>query len=103
MSLPGRRLAGLTVFFFFSFAAWLSPIFLDHSFDGELMGTTHSANLATCLSPRKPSPFPPQPHRTYHHFDDVLLIVFFSHARYDVNLDHYREVYADYFPNVRCF
>lgn len=38
--------------------------------------------------------------RTYHQFDDVLLIVFFSHARYDVNLDYYREVYAEFFPNV---
>ncbi len=39
--------------------------------------------------------------RTYKHFDDVLLIVFFSHARYDTNLDSYRDVYAEYFPNVR--
>ena len=38
--------------------------------------------------------------RTYHHFDDILLIVFFSHARYDANLDYYREVYAEFFPNV---
>jgi hypothetical protein len=36
----------------------------------------------------------------YHEFDNVLLIVFFSHPRYDVNLDYYKEVYADYFPNV---
>lgn len=42
------------------------------------------------------------PHeRTYHDFDDVLLIIFFSHARYDVNLDSYREVYPEFFPNVR--
>ena len=34
-------------------------------------------------------------------FQDVLLIVFFSHARYDVNLDLYRETYTPYFPNVR--
>jgi hypothetical protein len=33
-------------------------------------------------------------------FDDILLIVFFSHARYDVNLDLYREAYSPYFPNV---
>ncbi|KAI9443197.1 hypothetical protein H4582DRAFT_2109565 [Lactarius indigo] len=38
--------------------------------------------------------------RRYKHFDDVLLIVFFSHARYDTNLDSYREVYAEYFPNI---
>lgn len=41
--------------------------------------------------------------RTYHEFDDVLLIVFFSHARYDVNLDFYKEVYSEFFPNVSCF
>ncbi|KAJ7093280.1 hypothetical protein B0H15DRAFT_947420 [Mycena belliarum] len=33
-------------------------------------------------------------------FDDVLLIVFFSHPRYDINLDAHREVYAPYFPNI---
>ena len=38
--------------------------------------------------------------RVYREFDDVLLVVFFSHARYDVNLDYYRAVYAEYFPNV---
>ena len=38
--------------------------------------------------------------RKYHKFDDVLLIVFFSHARYDVNLDYYKEVYSEFFPNV---
>ncbi|KZT19467.1 hypothetical protein NEOLEDRAFT_1077746 [Neolentinus lepideus HHB14362 ss-1] len=35
-----------------------------------------------------------------HAFDDVLLIVFFSHARYDVNLDYYRGVYGEWFPNI---
>src|ERR1700677_1417080 len=39
--------------------------------------------------------------RKYTHFDDVLLIVFFSHARYDTNLASYRDVYAEFFPNVR--
>lgn len=38
--------------------------------------------------------------REYHAFDNVLLIVFFSHARYDVNLESYREVYSEFFPNV---
>ncbi|KAF4577154.1 hypothetical protein EYR36_005141 [Pleurotus pulmonarius] len=38
--------------------------------------------------------------RTYHHFDHVLLIVFFSHARYGANLDYYKEVYSEYFPNM---
>lgn len=33
-------------------------------------------------------------------FDNVLLIVFFSHPRYDVNLDYHLEMYQDYFPNI---
>ncbi|KAG8929749.1 hypothetical protein FRC01_003828 [Tulasnella sp. 417] len=52
-------------------------------------------------------PWPPLPPstqwngtRTFHAFDDVLLVVFFSHARYDVNLDAHREAYAPYFPNI---
>ena len=62
---------------------------------------TRSATGDTqCANGRKSPPVPALPDRRYHHFDDILLIVFFSHARYDVNLDHYREVYADYFPNV---
>ncbi|KAJ7614481.1 hypothetical protein FB45DRAFT_937039 [Roridomyces roridus] len=36
----------------------------------------------------------------FHAFDDVLLVVFFSHDRYDVNLDSYRQVYSAYFPNI---
>ncbi|KAJ6514142.1 hypothetical protein DFH09DRAFT_1374069 [Mycena vulgaris] len=36
----------------------------------------------------------------FHAFDDVLLVVFFSHDRYDINLDGYREVYSPYFPNT---
>lgn len=59
-----------------------------------------SAASKTCT--RKPLPsrayWPTE--RTYHAFDDVLLIVFFSHARYDANLDYYREVYSQFFPNV---
>jgi hypothetical protein len=38
--------------------------------------------------------------RVYHSFDNVLLIVFFSHARYDANLDFYRLTYEEFFPNV---
>ena len=55
---------------------------------------------------RRPLPFsPPRDsnsyiNRKYTHFDDVLLIVFFSHARYDTNLDSYHDVYSEYFPNV---
>ncbi|VDC00748.1 unnamed protein product [Peniophora sp. CBMAI 1063] len=53
-----------------------------------------------CANGRRSPSVPALPDRKYHHFDDTLLIVFFSHARYDVNLDHYREVYAEYFPNM---
>jgi len=42
----------------------------------------------------------PGPRPDFHVFDDVLLISFFSHPRYDVNLDAYREAYSKYFPNV---
>lgn len=51
---------------------------------------------------RRPLRFAPDQSvpREYHKFDNVLLIVFFSHPRYDVNLDFYHEVYSDYFPNV---
>ncbi|KAG8981346.1 hypothetical protein FRB90_007314, partial [Tulasnella sp. 427] len=53
-----------------------------------------------CVRP----PLPPSSQwngtRNFHAFDDVLLVVFFSHARYDVNLDAHREAYAPYFPNI---
>lgn len=57
---------------------------------------------AKVACPRKAPPSVSQyeGNRTYHAFDDVLLVVFFSHARYDVNMDYYREVYAEWFPNV---
>ena len=51
---------------------------------------------------RRPLRVPPlHVGRNYRHFDNVLLVVFFSHARYDTNLESYREVYSDFFPNVR--
>lgn len=46
---------------------------------------------ATCPRTPLPSVSWHQP-RIYHEFDNVLLIVFFSHARYDVNLDNYKQV-----------
>ncbi|KAG8940195.1 hypothetical protein FRC03_005677 [Tulasnella sp. 419] len=55
------------------------------------------------------NPLPPSSNYTgtgdrgFHAFDDILAVVFFSHARYDVNLDYYREVYSKYFPNVRQY
>ena len=58
---------------------------------------------ATVSCPRRPlaSASYYKGRRTYHAFDNVLLVVFFSHARYDANLDYYREVYSEFFPNVR--
>ncbi|KAJ7730388.1 hypothetical protein DFH07DRAFT_1066016 [Mycena maculata] len=53
-----------------------------------------------CYPCTVPESLRPLSERDYHALDGVLLIVFFSHARYDVNLDFYREVYAKYFPNV---
>ncbi|KAG2145871.1 hypothetical protein DEU56DRAFT_978911 [Suillus clintonianus] len=40
------------------------------------------------------------PLENYDRFDNILLVVFFSHARYGANLDYHREVYSDYFPNI---
>ncbi|KAF8608796.1 hypothetical protein BDV93DRAFT_518846 [Ceratobasidium sp. AG-I] len=38
--------------------------------------------------------------RTVSAFDNVLLIVFFSHPRYDTNLQYHLDMYGDYFPNI---
>ncbi|KAJ7479116.1 hypothetical protein FB451DRAFT_1395716 [Mycena latifolia] len=58
----------------------------------------------TCVRrPLPPSTLYAGPHPTrpsFTAFDDVLLVVFFSHPRYDINLDAYREVYSAYFPNI---
>lgn len=69
-----------------------SPSILDHIASSNV--TCQRRPLAST------SYFPGK--RTYHAFDDVLLVVFFSHARYDVNLDYYRDVYSEFFPNVRA-
>ncbi|KII90860.1 hypothetical protein PLICRDRAFT_548746 [Plicaturopsis crispa FD-325 SS-3] len=81
--------------------------------DATPPANVHPPSIAEILKhtacPRNPLPgAQPWPHQrdgsnasdTYHEFDDVLLIVFFSHARYDVNLDYYQEVYAPFFPNM---
>jgi hypothetical protein len=67
-------------------------------------GIFDTAKRPNCV--RKPLPLSTlrsNQSRDYHAFDNVLLIVFFSHARYDVNLDYYQDVYSDYFPNVNYF
>jgi hypothetical protein len=59
-----------------------------------------SSDRSDCRVPDSSTLTHAQTITNYTHFDNVLLIVFFSHARYDVNLDFHREVYADYFPNI---
>jgi hypothetical protein len=56
-----------------------------------------------CYPRKQPASLRPLWQSDYHEFDSVLLVVFFSHARYDANLDLYKEAYAKYFPNVRSF
>ncbi|KAJ6559904.1 hypothetical protein B0H19DRAFT_944947 [Mycena capillaripes] len=58
------------------------------------------ASHPNCRPRKEPASLRPLWESDYHKFDNVLLIVFFSHARYDVNLDFYREVYSKYFPNI---
>jgi hypothetical protein len=56
-----------------------------------------------CYPRKQPASLRPLWQSDYHEFDSVLLVVFFSHARYDANLDLYKETYAKYFPNVGSF
>lgn len=80
------------------------PIFVRNSFynpSRSTTGVTEGQCLRRPLPPTSKHPFNETTfERNFHAFDDVLLIVFFSHARYDVNLDNHRAVYAPYFPNV---
>lgn len=66
-------------------------------------GTTASTCVRRALPPSSRYERPDGAARpAFGAFDDVLLVVFFSHPRYDINLDAHREVYAPYFPNVRA-
>ncbi|KAJ7251276.1 hypothetical protein C8J57DRAFT_671921 [Mycena rebaudengoi] len=92
----------------------LSPI--PHSppfvWEGSNLGTAPplphkllpTVNSTSCqrnpLPPSSAYPGPGARPEGFHTFDDVLLVVFFSHPRYDMNLDGYREVYSRYFPNI---
>ncbi|KAJ7507229.1 hypothetical protein B0H11DRAFT_195867 [Mycena galericulata] len=58
------------------------------------------ATHPNCYPRKEPASLRPLWESDYHEFDNVLLIVFFSHARYDVNLDFWKEAYSKYFPNV---
>ncbi|KAJ7101322.1 hypothetical protein B0H15DRAFT_1017788 [Mycena belliarum] len=64
-------------------------------------GTTASTCVRRALPPSSRYERPDGAARpAFGAFDDVLLVVFFSHPRYDINLDAHREVYAPYFPNI---
>ncbi|KAJ6573165.1 hypothetical protein DFH09DRAFT_1312414 [Mycena vulgaris] len=72
---------------------------MPHQFDA----TYNLTQSTSCV--RRPLPSSsvyvgPGTRPDFHAFDDVLLVVFFSHDRYDINLDGYREVYSPYFPNI---
>lgn len=62
------------------------------------LGTTETT--AQCIRKPLPSHQDPQTQGNYEQFSDVLLVVFFSHARYNANLDYHKEVYSSYFPNI---
>jgi hypothetical protein len=87
-----------------------SPLFHDFASDSFLLprsAFTRRCKRQPLISHRYVLQNPhPNDNDTYAHlvgnaFDDTLLIVLFSHARYDVNLDLYLETYTPYFANVR--
>ncbi|KAF8558316.1 hypothetical protein OG21DRAFT_1405230 [Imleria badia] len=59
-----------------------------------------SKDRSECRVPESSTLTHAQTITNYTHFNNVLLVVFFSHPRYDANLDFHKEVYADYFPNI---
>lgn len=63
-------------------------------------GFTSESKPGTCNRRPLPSHSHTKTLENYDCFDNILLIVFFSHARYGANLDYHREVYSDYFPNI---
>ncbi|KAJ7628487.1 hypothetical protein FB45DRAFT_38832 [Roridomyces roridus] len=97
-----RRFAGITT-------SLLAAIVVAHSFQSS-RETQYPPSVSqlfrfeaahpSCHPRTRPASLRPLWQSDYHNFDSVLLIVFFSHARYDVNLDFYKQVYSKYFPNV---
>lgn len=77
-----------------------SRAYLDSIFTDLLLLTPPPLSPSGCSREPLPSLRYYEGNRTYHEFDDVLLIVFFSHPRYDINMDYYKEVYSEFFPNV---
>ncbi|KAL5519935.1 hypothetical protein ACEPAG_1595 [Sanghuangporus baumii] len=121
-TLPSWVLFPATLFFMLGMAAFVgSQLSLKPVEAGSLAMSTSPVQVTESVVfaglpyiPPPPLP-PPEPictrvplpsenfftgNRTYREFDDVLLVVFFSHARYDANLDYYREVYSEFFPNM---
>jgi len=99
-----RRFFAWAVFTFLGIGSILGAIeaILFRSKGGALASLdTFSISGQTVCQRRPLRVSPLRAGRNYRHFDNILLIVFFSHARYDTNLDSYREVYSDFFPNVR--
>jgi hypothetical protein len=80
-----------------------APLLMPHQYDVDYNVTDTSCKRRPL--PHSSSYIGPGVRPNFPAFDDILLVVFFSHDRYDINLDGYREVYSRYFPNVcpSCF
>ncbi|KAI6147328.1 hypothetical protein BKA82DRAFT_4152496 [Pisolithus tinctorius] len=79
-------------------AYWIAGFSPAASWNGYRLGDIENTQL--CTPKQSPSHSFSQPQGNYSHFDNILLIVFFSHARYNANLDYHKEVYSSYFPNA---
>ncbi|KAG1749284.1 hypothetical protein EDB19DRAFT_1893618 [Suillus lakei] len=89
-SLPGRICSGI--------GAYL--LYVSFVMTHEDWGFTSEPKPGTCRRQLLPSHSYRKTLENYDRFDNILLVVFFSHARYGANLDYHREVYSDYFPNI---
>jgi hypothetical protein len=91
-----RRAIGITTLFMLLLFALYSTFHEAHVYSRDRTPSVWDALAAQSLMlncQRKPLAsvsYFPRP-RTYHHFDNILLIVFFSHARYD-SIDDYKKV-----------
>ncbi|KAI6114180.1 hypothetical protein F5141DRAFT_1213305 [Pisolithus sp. B1] len=91
------------LFFAFSYTLvghWIAGFSPVASFEqwsvSEIVG-----NSRQCIPKQSPSLLVSQLQGDYSHFDNILLIVFFSHARYDANLDYHKEVYFKLLPKCK--
>jgi|SRR5882762_5485076 len=96
-----RRLTGITSFFTFLTFILYTTLYNNRVYSSDLtpsvwdslagQSLTVPFPVATCQRrPLASLSYSSQP-RTYHEFDNILLIVFFSHARYD-SIDDYKKV-----------